>query len=293
MQPQERNWDNYNVVLITLDSCRFDSAALASTPYLDRLGPLRRAITPGTFTLPAHMAFFSGYLPNVVDLPLIDYYSRERFQLWRLSRAKQKPSNTYAMVLQGDTITEGFRNRGFDVIGAGGTRWFLTSTLQGLFDEFSFWGPRDYSDWFAIRKPEDFALNHQDELTARLRSDRRWFLFVNSLETHAPYNNGVDPPSDAVHRVIECAEPIWAGRKLRSLETTVSAADYAELHRAQVRAVEVVDDRLGQLFARLPKPFIAVVCGDHGECLGEGGQWGHGFPDPAVTEVPMWVGLVE
>lgn len=195
MRPQGNEWERYSVVLVTLDSCRFDSAALAATPNLDRLGPLRRAITPGTFTLPAHMAFFSGYLPNVVELPLIDYYSRERFQLWRLSRAKQKPQDSYAMILQGDTITEGFRNRGFDVIGAGGTRWFLTDTLRGLFDDCSFWGPRDYSDWFALRKPEDFALNHQDELLAKLHPGKRWFLFVNSLETHAPSTTATTRPA--------------------------------------------------------------------------------------------------
>jgi len=47
----------------------FDPAGLAAKPTLDVLPSLRQTVTPGTFTLPAHMAVFSGYVPNVMDLP--------------------------------------------------------------------------------------------------------------------------------------------------------------------------------------------------------------------------------
>jgi hypothetical protein len=289
----KRTLDNYNVLLVTMDSCRFDSAARAHTPVLDELGPLRRAITPGTFTLPAHMAFFSGYLPNVIEWPLADYYSRQKFQLWRLSRAKEKPRDTYGFLLEGDTILEGFRNAGYGTVGAGGVRWFLTKTLTGQFDEFHFWGPRDYSEWFALRNSDDFALNHVDELAGAVASHDRWFLFVNCLETHAPYNNGADGIDPEVQDVIGRGEPIWAGRTVHDLATCLSDRDFKLLHRAQIRAVEIVDQRLGVLIERLPRPFIVVVCGDHGEAFGEEGRWGHGFPADPVTHVPMVVGFVE
>jgi hypothetical protein len=55
---------NHNIVLVTLDSCRFDSAQLAATPALDTLGSMRMAETFGTFTLPAHAAIFGGFLPK-------------------------------------------------------------------------------------------------------------------------------------------------------------------------------------------------------------------------------------
>lgn len=284
--------DDYNVVIITLDACRFDSAAAAHTPVLDAIGPLRRAQSPGTFTLPAHMALFSGYMPNVVELPLMDFYSRERFQLWRLSRAKHKPRDSYGLMLTGDTIVEGFRNLGYYTLGVGGVRWFLTKTLTGLFDEFLFWGPRDYSDWFALRKPEDFALNHVDEIASRLQRRERWFLFANCLETHAPYNTGLEPPDPQIARIIEKATPIWAGRRARALDVDVGPAEFKALHKAQIRAVEAADQRIGRLLRELPKPFITVVFADHGECFGEDGQWGHGFVAAPVLEVPMYVGLV-
>jgi arylsulfatase A-like enzyme len=290
--PRLIDWESYNVLLITLDACRFDSLALAKTPRLDQIGVLRKAITHGTFTLPAHMAFFSGYLPNVVEHPLVDFLSRERFQLWRLTRAKEKGRDTYGLLLKGDTIVEGFRNRGFYTLGVGGVRWFLTKTLTGLFDEFLFWGPRDYSDWFAIRRPEDIALNHLEEIMERITAKKRWFLFINSLETHAPYNDGLNPVDDEVQRIIRKAAPIWAGRKLQALDTHVLPEEFKTLHKAQIKALEAVDQRIGRLIDELPKPFIVVVCGDHGECFGENGQWGHGFVAQPVLEVPLIVGFV-
>lgn len=281
-----------NVVLITLDCCRFDTAARAQTPALDRLGPLRRAITPGSFTLPAHMAFFSGYLPNVVELPHQDYYSRERRQLWRLSRAKSKPRDSFRLGLEGDTLWEGFRRAGYHTVGAGGVRWFLTKTLTEPFDEFVFAGPNDYVNWFAERSLSDFVLEDPAPLVGLLPRAAPWFLFVNALETHAPYNDGVNPVSDQVADIIRRGAPIWAGRKRHALDVDLSTGDFQALHRQQIQALEVLDARIARLFEQLPKPFVAVVCGDHGECFGEDGMWGHGMPAEAVMNVPMYVGAV-
>ena len=281
-----------NIVVVTLDCCRFDTAARANTPTLDSLGPLRKAVTPGSFTLPAHMAFFSGYLPNVINLPHIDYYSRESRQLWRLSRAKQKPRDTYWLGLEGDTIWEGFRRAGYYMLGAGGVRWFLTRTLTDGFDEFIFRGPNDYTDWFAERTDHDFVLGEPDQLASKLPANRPWFLFVNALETHAPYNDGVNPHTDEIREIIARGAPIWAGRKTYALDVDLSPADYKALHRQQIVALETVDSRLEQLFALLPKPFVVVAVADHGECFGENGVWGHGLPAEEVMNVPMYVGAV-
>lgn len=282
-----------NIVLITLDCCRFDTAARARTPTLDRLGVLRQAWAPATFTLPSHMAMFSGYLPNVTDLPLQDYYSRERFQLWRLSRAKSKPRDSFGLMLHGDTILEGFRERGYRTVGAGGVRWFLTKTLTAEFDHFMFWGPKDYLNWFQPRAREDFALEHTDEIAEHVAAARSWFLFVNSIETHAPYDNGADDADERITQIIDRGKPIFAGRRDFELQVDLSPADFKLMHRAQIRALEVADERMGRLFGQLPKPFIAIVTGDHGECFGEQGRWGHGFPAEPVLQVPLVVGSVD
>src|SRR5947208_4142779 len=60
-----------NVLFVTLDCLRLDSARRClggrRTPALARVLPpdgWEARETPGTFTLPAHLAFFHGFLPT-------------------------------------------------------------------------------------------------------------------------------------------------------------------------------------------------------------------------------------
>ena len=58
---------DHNIVVVTVDSCRFDTAQRARTPVLDGIGDLRTAETYGSFTLPAHAAIFTAV--HYCDLP--------------------------------------------------------------------------------------------------------------------------------------------------------------------------------------------------------------------------------
>ena len=57
----------------------------------------------------------------------------------------------------------------------------------------------------------------------------------------------------------------------------------------QVEAIEYLDGQLGALFRALPDNTVVVVCGDHGECFGEDGYWGHGVHHAKVYEVPLGI----
>lgn len=70
-----------SILFVTLDSLRYDAARAAlnarQTPRLAKIlpgGVWEERRTPGTFTLPAHIAFFSGFLPKLpqpaVALPI-------------------------------------------------------------------------------------------------------------------------------------------------------------------------------------------------------------------------------
>jgi hypothetical protein len=61
----------------------------------------------------------------------------------------------------------------------------------------------------------------------------------------------------------------------------------SEAFEHQMRAAEFLDRRLPRLFSRFPKETIVVLCGDHGDCFGEDGYWGHGINHPKVLEVPL------
>src|SRR5207248_4277792 len=87
--------DGEDYLLITWDSCRYDACLAARTPNLDRFGSPERGWAMATYTLPAHVAMFQGFLPHVFEpLPL---YNRYRQQLWRISHRSihNKPLVTF------------------------------------------------------------------------------------------------------------------------------------------------------------------------------------------------------
>jgi hypothetical protein len=66
--------NNLNFLMITYDSCRYDSVVKAETPILDKYSDVYCAYTPATYTYASMHSFFSGMLP-VVPHP-IPYYNR-------------------------------------------------------------------------------------------------------------------------------------------------------------------------------------------------------------------------
>lgn len=75
-----------SIVLVTVDSCRYDTAVKANTPNLDKIGALRKGETAGSFTYPAHHTFFIGNLPRLIEGDL-DYIPGVD-QIWRSSAAR-------------------------------------------------------------------------------------------------------------------------------------------------------------------------------------------------------------
>ena len=60
-----------SVLLITLDSCRYDSFRRSTTPAMDRVGPLHRAMAPSHFTFGSHSAIFKGFTSVLKIWPLL------------------------------------------------------------------------------------------------------------------------------------------------------------------------------------------------------------------------------
>ena len=54
-----------HVLLITLDSCRFDTFRRARTPHLNQVGPLHKAQAPSYFTYGTHSAIWMGFTPGL------------------------------------------------------------------------------------------------------------------------------------------------------------------------------------------------------------------------------------
>jgi hypothetical protein len=255
-----------NLVLLTYDSCRYDVLRDADTPVLSSFSEILSAQAPANFTYPSHLAMFAGILPNAdAARPL---YNRFCGQLMGLTGVGElQVSNGAVVGVHSDwNVVAGLRERGYLTVGAGAMNWFRQESLTAGFERFRFTGTdADEQISFVVDQVDD---------------NRPLFAFINFGETHAPFDfvgKKERCPVDVRARLMQ-----WPPEPGRGPVGRNSPA-YAH----QVAAAEFLDSRLPRLFAGLPADTMVVVCGDHGECFGEDGYWGHGVNHPKVLEVPL------
>jgi hypothetical protein len=257
-----------SVLLVSLDSCRYDTFEAAAAPNLKAVGPLHRAMAPSYFTYGSHAAMFVGFTPSVPGAaqPILD----SKFgKLFRLADAPFGHTAREAFRLEGGSIIQGFGRLGHRTIGSGAVCWFDPHTEVGRklsrdFDTFFFPGgtsqlPRQIA-W--LTRELDDAGKHSV------------FAFLNVGETHVPYYYEGAPwpasdnpcqPYQRVDRAAEC--------------------------RIRQRAcLEYIDAQIAPLLARFAAATV-LVCADHGDCWGEDGLWEHGVSHEMTLTVPLLIRL--
>ena len=269
-------------LLITLDSCRLDTAQEARTPFLDRLAKVVPSRAHASFTLPSHVAMFHGYFPvstGDFSAPAVPLRIGE-FARWGKVGVYRRGTTEDLNWL------DGLRNAGFRTVGAAGMRWFKTPALRIGFDEFHYWGPiyspsdADLPEW----RDGDFALDHSAALAESVRESNKWMLFVNAAETHAPYG------ASGAELELQRAYSSFRNGKKKLPKNEAGSVFMKRLHELQLLALEVADAKIAALFAALPRPFDFLITADHGESFGEAGYWGHVVATPEVMSVPLWEG---
>ncbi|MGW8435564.1 sulfatase-like hydrolase/transferase [Nocardiopsis sp. NPDC055879] len=288
-----------SVVLVTLDSCRYDVAASARTPNLETLGPLLRAESPGTYTLPAHAALFNGNLPRPVSGPFI-LGGHSVDAIWRSAAARSSKRRS-AIPFDGPTLMAHYSERGYRVLGSGGVTFFDASDpanhLPSLFPEFLYFGRPSRSPVTGqdriIDREEQLPLAHTRKLAELCLEAERFFLFINCPSTHIPYSTPWSSLTDRSRELLRRLYLLHDDKTGGLREDALKDGDVQVLLEMQKQALEWADSRLGDLFSRLSglRPLV-VVCADHGEEFGEGGRFGHGHPHRTVSTVPLWCGLL-
>lgn len=239
------------VVIITLDSLRYDTTQYAKTPNFARLlrdySPHKywaRTYTHGTYTLPAHISMLlAGKFPQAKDAPAPHRNGRPFEWL-------PGPYDGSAPVTRKDCFLDVFRQQGYQIHGSASVSWFSSRSTSDwlwprLFDTFT------YDPSFA---PEVVGgLEHQ--LAALAPAYTQSLLFMNIGSTHYSFNTP---------------------------KTTMAECTHAD----QIAALEYVDQFLWNILDRCVRPTQVYITGDHGECFGEDGYWGHGIYHPCVMEVP-------
>jgi hypothetical protein len=261
-----------SVLLITLDSCRYDTFRQARLQHLRGVGPLHKAQAPGNFTYASHAAMWVGFTPGVASARK-PWLNPKMGRVFRLSNAGfARPDSCDAFTLQGASIVEGFVRQGYRTIGTGAVGWFdaRTPTGQLLSDPFErFWFSG--APWHLRQQ-----LSWIDAQLAETPPEQPSFVFLNVGETHVPYwHEGADWPqwpSPCLPFGGDAAKGERCSRRLS--------------RRRQRRCLEWVDAQLGPLLQRFAGATV-LVCADHGDCWGEDGLWEHGISHWATLTVPL------
>jgi arylsulfatase A-like enzyme len=295
-----------NVLLVVLDTVRADRLSLyghaaPTSPALAAFARdalvFERAISAAPWTVPSHATLFTGLAPAThgatgeqrvlrADLDTLAERLRERgFETAAIS-CNPNVSRALGFAQGFDEFHEPFRE-------ASGER-ALDRTLVGRALRMA------RADKGAARA---VALASAWLDARRARDARPFFLFVNLLEAHLPY----DPPraererflaAPLRPRVRELTGRTWSGAAYRRIGLRdLAAEDLAQLAALYDAEIAYQDAQLGALLASLRRTgqldaTLVVVVSDHGENLGEHGLVDHVFSiHQTLLHVPLLVRL--
>jgi hypothetical protein len=272
-----------NLVIVVLDSLRYDSWLAAPPASLAELGQVQRRWSYASWTAPSHYNLMMGLMPHSSPSHVYasEYYKRDflryadRLGLPDMEFKRLLPSIFLPTYLK---RTLGYR-----------THARVSMPVLNPYTPLN----RDFDSYELMPEHNDMAaiveqLSFEDE--------RPSFWLLNVGETHYPYSvpgqdasdlphisgvHGVFRQLDELRRADDQAAEFFDEARLRSL------------HERQVAALEYLDGVFATLLERLPADTWLIVTSDHGELFGEDGYFGHGpIAHEKVLEVPFVEGLV-
>lgn len=275
-----------NLVFITYDSCRFDSALAAKAPNLARLGALEARYSYASWTAPSHFTFLMGLVPH--RSPAHVYASevyKQDFCRW--SERLDIPDLKFETFLPQLSLPGMLKRHGYRTV---------ARVSMPVLNPFTILNS-SFDDYRLMPNHNDFAGMVQEVSFSR---DQPNFFFFNLGETHYPYmlEDSSLPHISGLHGVAKtlAAGGDAGGALARGAEMDSEAFFAGDvmrgLHNQQIRCVEYLDRLLGALFDKSPADTWFMVMGDHGEAFGEGGYFGHGpVMHEKVFQVPFTEGL--
>jgi len=275
-----------HLVVITLDSLRWDVAVEAGMPNLERLAPLEQRWSYASWTAPSHYNLLMGLLPHTSPTHVYasEYYKRD---FARFTERLGVPGIEFKDLLPSIYLPTYLRaTLGYE------TRAMVSMPVLNPATVLN----RDFDDYALMPRHNDFA-GMVDRLD--LKGDRPIFQLLNVGETHYPYALPDEDPSEwprisGVHGVFKHLDEQMVGGQLADeAEGFFDEEQLRRLRARQVRAAKYADDVLGRLYDIVPPGTWIVVTADHGELFGEAGYFGHGpVAHDKVFEVPFAEGRI-
>lgn len=271
-----------HLVVVVLDSLRYDSWTAAPTPNLDRLGPVERRWSYASWTAPSHYNLLTGLLPHASPAKV---YASEHYKAdyLRYSERLGIEGIEFKRLLPALYLPTFLRSLGY--------RTHARVSMPVLNPHTGI--NRDFDSYELMPVHNDMAAMLDTMTFAEDGPPSFWLLNVG--ETHYPYALPDEDPADwprvsGVHGVVKQLGDDGAG----SGEPEAFDQDELDQLRArQVRAVAYLDGVFARLFQLVPRNTWLIVTSDHGELFGEGGYFGHGpIAHDKVLEVPFVEGPV-
>jgi len=273
-----------NLVMVILDSLRYDSWVEAQPAVLGTLGAVERRFSYASWTAPSHYNLLMGLLPHTSPFEVYasEYYKEdflrygERLNLDDMGFKRLLPSIFLPTFLRNAL---GYR-----------THAMVSMPVLNPFTVIN----RDFDSFELMPKHNDMGAM-LDKLT--FSDERPSFYLLNTGETHYPYalpdeDPGEWPRISGVHGVfkhLDETDPTHPERAPAFFDNQ----SLRELHGRQIGAVSYLDGVFKRLFDLLPSNTWVIVTSDHGELFGEDRFFGHGpVMHEKVFEVPFVEGMV-
>lgn len=273
-----------DVVVVVLDSLRYDSAMAAGMANMAALGEIERRWSYASWTAPSHYNLLMGLLPHHSPTHV---YASELYKadFARYAERLGVPGIDFSAMLPALWMPTYLRN----VLG------YRTGALVSM----PVLNPRtpvnrDFDSFELMASHNDMA-GMLDKIS--FDPDRPSFWLLNVGETHYPYGIPGDdtslwPRISGVHGVVKhLDDPVAASAE--GEQSFFDDEQMEQLRARQVRAAGYADTLLEKLYDLVPPRTWIIVTADHGELFGEGGYFGHGpIAHDKVHEVPFVEGCL-
>jgi len=283
--PQAEN----NLLVVILDSCRFDAFMQAEPKSILKLGPVEKRWSYASWTAPSHYNLLTGLLPHSSppNVYASDYYKEDFLNYNKRLGSK---GIEFAKMVPGLWLPGLLRN----------TLGYTTHARVSL----PVLNPktginRDFDSFQLMDKHNDMR-----SMLPTLKFDdaRPSFYMLNVGETHYPYakpdeDSSMWPRISGVNGVFKALDKeVDAHGNLIQAKDAPQFFDQDKLDQLRARQVEAVrylDGVFAEMWDILPKKTHVIVTADHGELFGEAGYFGHGpIMHEKCFEVPFLEGML-
>ena len=276
-----------NLIVITLDSLRYDSYMKAEPKVIGKLGKVEKRYSYASWTAPSHYNLLTGLLPHTSpdNVYASEYYKEDFFNYNDRLGAKDID---FASLVPGLWFPEMLRNTlGYHTAARVSLPVLNPKTgINRAFDSFQLMD--SHNDMRAMLP------------TMKFTDERPSFYLLNVGETHYPYakpdeDSSMWPRISGVNGVFKkMGQQVDADNPEFKEEFEFFDQDKLDqLQERQIDTVRYLDGVFEELYDLVPKNTHIIVTADHGELFGEAGYFGHGpIMHEKCFEVPYLEGKI-